>query len=193
MPEPVVFQRILVAVGDGSCAEQLLAGVAGLASGGDAEVLLVHVSDCNVCCGAMDHPALHAHERELLGSLVQGLSALGIRARGDMRVTTSGRVAEHLLDAAAEWRADLLIAADGRSGRLRGGPWRRLLAKLLHDAVCPVLVLPRPQSAAAGPETSRWWRLTRRPGEWMPARPTGPGHESQTRSEGWMSGRRRSR
>jgi len=161
VPEPAVFQRILVAVGDGSCADQLVTGVAGLASTGDAEVLLVHVSDCNVCCGAMDHPALHEHEHELLRSLIERLAACGVNARGEARVTASGRIAEHLLDAAAEWRADLLVAAAGRPGRLRGRPWRRVLARLLDDGACPVLVLPRQQSAVAGRETSSWWRSNR--------------------------------
>lgn len=140
MPEPAVFQRIPVAVGDGSCADQLVTGVAGLASTGDAEVLLVHVSDCNVCCGAMDHPALNEHEHELLRSLIERLAACGVRARGEARVTTNGR-----------------------PGRLRGRPWRRVLARLLDDGACSVLVLPRQQSAVAGRETSRWWRSTRWP------------------------------
>jgi len=85
VPELAVFQRILVAVGDGSCADQLVTGVAGLASTGDAEVLLVHVSDCNVCCGAMDHPSLHEHEHELLRSLIERLGACGVKARGEAR------------------------------------------------------------------------------------------------------------
>ncbi|HYW25686.1 MAG TPA: universal stress protein [Terriglobales bacterium] len=143
MPEPAAFERIMVAVGDGSRAAQLVVSVAGLASAGAADVLLVYVSDCSVCCGATDHPALHEHERELLQSLVDGLCARGVRARSELRVTASGRVAAHLLDAAADWRADLLVAAAGRPGPLRGRPWRRVLAKLLNDAECPVLVLPR--------------------------------------------------
>ncbi len=89
MPEPAVFQRILVAVGDGSCADQLLTGVAGLISTGDTEVLLVHVSDCNVGCGAMDHPALHEHERRCCGrsSRVSALTESGVwrGARDDQR------------------------------------------------------------------------------------------------------------
>jgi|SRR5215831_3867777 len=152
MPEPAAFERIMVAVGDGSCAAQLVASVAGLASTGAADVLLVHVSDCNVCCGAMDHPALHEHERKLLQSLVESLSSRGVRACSALRVTTSGRVAAHLLDAAAEWRADLLVATAGRAGPLLGRPWRRVLAKLLNDAECPVLVLPRHPHDARRPE-----------------------------------------
>src|SRR5215813_6900163 len=108
----------------------------------------------------MDHPALHEHEHELLRSLVESLAARGVRARGEVRVTTSGRIAEHLLDAAAEWRADLLVATAGRPGRLRGRPWRRVLGRLLDGGACPVLVLPRQQPAVAGLETSRWWRST---------------------------------
>src|SRR5262249_56023967 len=92
------------------------------------------------------------------------LGACGVKARGEARVTTNGRIAELLLDAAAEWRADLLVAAAGRPGRLRGRPWRRVLARLLNDGACPVLVLPRQQSAVAGRETSSRWRSTRWPG-----------------------------
>jgi len=151
MPEPAAFERIMVAVGNGSCPAQLVVSVAGLASTA-ADVLLVYVSNCNVCCGAMDHPALHEHERKLLQSLVESLSSRGVRARSALRVTTSGRVAAHLLDAAAEWRADLLVATAGRAGPLLGRPWRRVLAKLLNDAECPVLVLPRHPHDARRPE-----------------------------------------
>jgi len=84
MPEPAAFERIMVAVGDGSRAAQLVVSVAGLASAGAADVLLVYVSDCSVCCGATDHPALHEHERELLQSLVDGLCARGVRARSEL-------------------------------------------------------------------------------------------------------------
>jgi nucleotide-binding universal stress UspA family protein len=162
VPEGAVFRRFLVAVGDSSCTDQLVTDVARLASTCEAEVLLVHVSDCNVCCGAMDHPALHDHEHELLWSLVESLAGRGVRSRSELRVTTSGRIAEHLLDAAAEWRADLLVAASGRSGRLRGRSWRRVLAKLLDDAACPVLVVPaagRVDATAPGPDSESQTRI----------------------------------
>lgn len=56
MPEATMFQRILVAVGDVSSADQLVAGAAGLASNRAAQVLLVHVSDTNACCGQWTIP-----------------------------------------------------------------------------------------------------------------------------------------
>src|SRR5215472_1822457 len=89
--------------------EGLGAATAELATSTEAEVLFVHVADCNVCCGAQDHPALHAHERDLLEHLVAELTGRCIRSRGEQRVTASGRVAEHMLDAIAEFQADLLI------------------------------------------------------------------------------------
>jgi nucleotide-binding universal stress UspA family protein len=139
------FRRILVVVNDGSDADQLATATARLASHPGSEVLVVHVSDVNACCGAGDHPALHEHEHALLQSLVDGLCLRGVRARSELRRTTSGRVAEHLLDAAEQWHAELLVAGVGRLGRLRGRPWRRVLAKLTDDGSCPVFLLPRPQ------------------------------------------------
>jgi nucleotide-binding universal stress UspA family protein len=140
---PVTFKRILVAVDDGSYADQLVAAAAGLTSQEGAPVLVVHVSELAACCGAVDHPALHAHEHAAVRSLVEGLRTRGVQAQSQLRTTTSGRVAEHLLDVAEGWHADLVLAAVGQPGRFRGRPWRRVLEKLLDEAPCPVLLLPR--------------------------------------------------
>jgi nucleotide-binding universal stress UspA family protein len=109
----------------------------------------------------MDHPALHEHECELLQSLVESLGVLGVQARSELRVTPTGRIAEHLLDVAAEWRADLLIAAAGRPGHFRGRPWWQALERLLREAPCPVLVLPRePSKASRSPASNARSRIT---------------------------------
>ena len=157
-----MFHKIVVAIGDCSCADQLKAAAISLASGTDAEVLFVHVSEWSACCGAADHPALHEHERDLLTLLVDNLAARGIRAGSERRVTASGRVVQHLLDVATESSADLLIVPAGREGRLRGGSWSRVVGRLLREAPCPVLVLRSSPSAATrqvpAPGRLRLWR-----------------------------------
>lgn len=137
-----MFRRIAVAVGDGDGVDGLVDVAAELALDGEADVLLVDVAECNVCCGAPDHSALHAYERNLLERLVEVLAGRGVRSRSEWRVTVSGRVAEHVLDAAAEFRADLLIVPGAPCGRFRGHSQRRLQ----RGTDCPVLVVPRPQS-----------------------------------------------
>lgn len=135
-----------MAVGNGGGVNGLVDAAAELALDGEADVLLVHVADCNVCCGAQDHPALHAHERELLERLVEELAGRGVRSRSEQKATVSGRVAEHMLDAAAEFGADLLVVPGARPGRIRGRPQRRLIQRLQRGASCPVLVVPQPPS-----------------------------------------------
>lgn len=156
-----MFHKIVVAVGDGSCADQLESAAISLASGTDAEVLFVHVSEWSACCGAIDHPALHEHERDLLTLLVDNL-ARGMRAAREQRVTASRRVVQHFLDVATELSADLLIVPAGRPGRLRGGSWSRVIGRLMREAPCPVLVLrPSPSVATrqvAAPGRLRLWR-----------------------------------
>jgi nucleotide-binding universal stress UspA family protein len=154
LPGPARFRRIVVEVGDGSQATQLETAVARVASG-DAEVRLVHVSDRGGCCAAVDHPALHEPERELLSSMVARLSARGIRARSEQRATASGRVAEHLLDAAVECAADLLIVGPSEAGRLRGRSRRRVVQRVVRESTCPVLVLPRESTQALRPPRGR--------------------------------------
>ena len=139
-----MFQRIVVAVSDSAGAEGLGAATAELTASREAEVLFVHVAECNVCCGAQDHPALHAHERDILEQLVADLTGRGISSRGEQRMTATGRVDENMLDAAAEFRADLLIVPASRPGRLSGRAQRRVIDQLVRGADCPVLVLPRP-------------------------------------------------
>ena len=73
-----MFSRIVVAVGDGSDADRLEAAAGRLAAGTDAEVLLVHVADRQVCCGGSDDPALHQHD-DLLRRLVENLGGRGSR------------------------------------------------------------------------------------------------------------------
>ena len=158
-----MFHRIVVAIGDGSCTDQLESAAISLASGTDAKVLFVHVSEWSACCGAADHPALHEYERDLLSLLVENLAARGIRAGSEQRVTASGLVVQHLLDVATESSADLLIVPAGQPGRLRGGFWSRVIGRLMREAPCPVLVL-RPSPSAATrrvPATGRL-RLWRR-------------------------------
>jgi nucleotide-binding universal stress UspA family protein len=118
----VRFKRILMAVDDGSYADQLVTAAAGLTSQEGAQVLVVHVSELAACCGAVDHPALHAHEHAAVRSLVESLRTWGVQAQSQLRTTTSGRVAEHLLDVAEGWHADLVLAAVGQPGRFRAGP-----------------------------------------------------------------------
>lgn len=148
-----MFSRIVVAVGDDSTAEQLQANCARLAAGTGAEVLF--------CTWPSTMPvvaqwtALHAHERDLLQLLVEDLTSRGIRAHSEHRVTASGRIAQHLLDAAAEFHADLVIVATGQSRWFGGRSQRRLVQKLLTDSACPVLVLPRRRTQEG--RLWRWW------------------------------------
>lgn len=158
-----MFNRIIVAVGDRDRVEGLCAMTAQLAGQGGAEVLLVHVAECSACCGAQDHPALHVHERDLVDQLVAELAGSGVRSRGEQRVTFGGRVAEHLLDAAAEFRADLLIVHGARPGRLWDRSQKRVIRRLVDGADCPVLVLPR--THPGGGERRPWrWLLRSRSG-----------------------------
>lgn len=120
----------------------------------------VQVAECSACCGPPDHPALREHERDLLRVVVERLLAHGIRARGEQRVTVSGRASRHILDAVEESRGDLLIAA-GQSGRFRSLSHRRLIARLLRVAPCPVFVLPLPPEARGRSAASAWLRLWR--------------------------------
>lgn len=137
-----MFRRIVVVLGDGSYADQLGAAAISLAAGADAEVVFVQVGECSACCGPPDHPALREHERDLLSVLLEKLSARGIRARGEQRVTVTRRVSRHILDAVEQSSGDLLIIAAGQSGRFRSLSHRRLIARLLREAPCPVYVVP---------------------------------------------------
>lgn len=74
-----------------------------------ADSVLVTSSD-GTFMGVVRHEHLGATERA------------GVRSRSEQRVTVSRRVAEHVLDAAAEFRADLHIVPWAPLGRFRATP-----------------------------------------------------------------------
>lgn len=105
-----MYEKILLALD----AERLVASgvpvVANLARAAKAEVLVVHVRD-------IERELRTRYEaKQLVDRTVARLRKGGVKARGEVRTISDGRVADALLDSAARFGADLIaLGSHGRS------------------------------------------------------------------------------
>lgn len=143
----VAYDRLLVAIDFSADSLAALASVRELARRLGSELVLLHVSEAgDVIPGselAKEDRAQWQHE---LDAEVAQLRAEGIPARGIVR--PGYPVAEAIVEAAREERADLIVVGSpGRSGlaeRLLGG----ITDAVIGTASCPVVVMCRPRPAA---------------------------------------------
>ncbi len=140
------YDRLLVAIDFSADSLAALASVRELARRLGAELVLLHVSEAaDVVPGSDLATDDRAHWQAELDAEVGQVRAAGIRARGVVR--PGYPVAEAIVEAAREERADLIVVGSpGQSGiaeRLLGG----ITDAVIGTAPCPVLVMSRSRPA----------------------------------------------
>lgn len=147
VPRAPAFDRLLVALDGSPLPEAALRQAEAIAAGGKAQLLLTHVPMVPGYASALPEaaglqPNLMLREMEAATGYLDGqamrLSAAGIAAETRMEVIAEGTVAEGLLAAARDWRADLVfLTPHGRTGL---GRWLfgSVSADLLRHADRPV-------------------------------------------------------
>src|SRR5262249_58154562 len=140
----VPYDRMLVAIDFSAESLAALVSLRELAQRLAGELVLLHVSEAaDVVPGSDLATQDSAHWQAELDAEVAELRAAGIRARGIVR--PGYPVAEGIVEAAREERADLIVmGSPGRSGlaeRLLGG----ITEAVIGTARCPVLVMCRPR------------------------------------------------
>lgn len=145
------FQRILIAIDDSLQAESALDVGVALARDLHAQVLLVHVVNPAVAyAGAGELLAT-----DVLTDLRQQGQDLLLRTR--MRAgegvakdcaLLEGPAAREIVEAAAEWDADLIVMGTHGRGRVASFLMGSTAQEVIRDARCPVLAVPdRPSPA----------------------------------------------
>ena len=134
---------ILVAIGEPSNGQPALEQAAELAATSRAAVVVLHVRERHYARGVIwDEPA-PADAAELIDGSTYDLRRRNIASRGAVRLAPSGRVAEAIVRAAMDFRADLIVV-----GRSPGWAMARFMTanisqRVVRLAPIPVLVVPK--------------------------------------------------
>jgi nucleotide-binding universal stress UspA family protein len=130
-------RRLLFATDGSAASRAALLAVAGLAMGGETEVLVLHVT----------HHRRAEDGRALVTGIVEGLIALAINARPELRHAAHGHVAREIAAAAIQCGADLVVLGSRGRSDLGGLLLGSVGHEVLERVACPVLMVragPRP-------------------------------------------------
>ncbi|MEO6780900.1 MAG: universal stress protein [Bradyrhizobium sp.] len=144
------FRRILLAIDDSLQSAAATASVEAMASGGGAEVLVLHVWDANA---AERHGESREAADQLVAAVAARLSAQGIAA--DAKVCVSGGdVADEIEAMAAEYHPDLVAMGSRGRGDLAGLTLGSVSHRVIHRIDCAIL-LGRDRDSGSDPQVTR--------------------------------------
>jgi nucleotide-binding universal stress UspA family protein len=124
-------RRLLLAIDRSAASRAALLAVAGLAVGGQTEVVVLHVDDEN-------RPE---RSRALASDIAWRLIALAVNARPESRPAARGRVAEAIAEAADELGADIVVLGSRGRSDLGGLLLGSVGQEVLRRVACPVLLV----------------------------------------------------
>jgi len=124
-------RRLLFATDGSAASRAAMLAVAGLAMGGETEVLVLHVT----------HHRRAEDGRALVTGIAEGLIALAINARPELRHTAHGHVAREIAAAAIQYRADLVVLGSRGRSDLGGLLLGSVGHEVLERVACPVLMV----------------------------------------------------
>lgn len=134
---------ILVAIGEPSNRQPTLKRAAELAVASQAAVVVLHVRERHYARGVVwDEPA-PADAAELLNESTYDLRRRNIAGRGAVRLAPAGRVAEAIVRAAVDFRADLIVLGRSPDWALTRFMAANISQRVVRLAPMPVLVVPR--------------------------------------------------
>lgn len=147
-----MFDRILVAIDDSPEAERGLMTAGRLAAVQGAEILVVHAHEIPVALTmGLPYDASSLVEQSqkdsesLVAQAVKQVTRLGVQGVGRVLVGP-GNVAMRVLEAACEFRADLVVVGTRGPTEIQGLFLGSVVHDLLHISDHPVLVVPPPRS-----------------------------------------------
>lgn len=124
-------RRLLFATDGSAASRAAVLAVAGLAMGGETEVLVLHVT----------HHRRAKDGRALVTGIVEGLIALAINARPELRHAAHGHVAREIAAAAVQYGADLVVLGSRGRSDLGGLLLGSVGHEVLERVACPVLMV----------------------------------------------------
>lgn len=134
-------RRILVAVAGGSDIASAMNAAAAAGSAPGSKVLVLHVPMAFVSGAGIAYVESEAEIGETLRQAGRILADAGLE--GEVRVAAPGSVARTIAQAAAEWKADVIVIGSSRLGNLSSLLLGSVTHQLLHDTNVPVLVAER--------------------------------------------------
>lgn len=132
------LRRILVAVAGGDDVQSATDAAIAVAKTVNAQALVVHVAQAIFGAQGFAYVESQDEIERCVESAVQRLNDAGIPT--ETRVIRAGSVANALIDAAADWNADLIVMGSSRMGDVSSLLVGSVSHKLLHSSDLPVLI-----------------------------------------------------
>jgi nucleotide-binding universal stress UspA family protein len=135
-----MFSNILLSV-DGSEESKKAAVIAAdVACAGHAEVVVMHVREYGGIAGLSYPYELPLEAPDLVDDVVRGLKDMGISARGEVRDSLHGSVADQIVRVADEVDADLIVMGSRGLSDWAGVVMGSVAHAVLHQTHRPVLI-----------------------------------------------------
>ncbi len=135
-----MFEKIVLAVDDLDQARGAIAAAIDLATKSRGEVLMVHVHDRGFVSREAVRPRTNDDRRALTEAALDFASSKAMRVRG-LRVERSAEVANAILRAAWDFRADTIVVGSRGTGGFAGLPLGSVAHRVIQQADCPVVVV----------------------------------------------------
>jgi nucleotide-binding universal stress UspA family protein len=144
-----MFERVLLSVDSSADSDKAVRTAGDLARRYSSTVLVVHGRDVRIVPPpATSTPMppraidLETEEeaRKIVDDAVEALRKDGVEARGEV-LTSRGHIADHILDAARVFNADLIVLGSRGMSRLHQLVIGSVANKIIQLASCPVLLV----------------------------------------------------
>ena len=143
-----MFKRILLAV-DGTEADEVATSfVTGLARQSSATVRVLHVNEY-LAGGRGFARSTDKEAGQIVDQVARSLVVAGVPADGEVRLAYSFDMPTRIVDAAAEWSADVIVVGSRRRGR-RWFTGQGMREKVTSLTALPVLTVPAPLRLGRG-------------------------------------------
>ncbi len=139
------MKRILLAVNGSPTSQSVLAACTGIAERFGAEVIVLSVREREITGGVVWERRKPIDTAELVSVATYRIGRAGLSVRGIVRSALEGRVADEIVYAARELKADLIVIGSRTPSRLRGLLFGSVSQRVLRRTDIPVLVVPSPR------------------------------------------------
>jgi nucleotide-binding universal stress UspA family protein len=138
-----MFARILVAIDDFGQSKPVLDLVKGIATEGTTEVHALHCRLRELSGYSWYARESHKDAAFQADASVFDLRMAGLAAGAEVRYAVVDRVAEAILDEAAQFNADLIVLGAPRRREFAARLFGSVIQRVVQRASCPVIVAPR--------------------------------------------------
>ena len=136
-----MFQKILLAMDSSDSSQAALSFATGLALRSPAAVRVVHVNEY-LAGGRGFTVETQPEARQIVQQAIDQLRATGVDSSGIITTTNYLKVAQAIIDAANEWKADLIVLGSNRHQGVRRILNKGLRERIIRTSELPVMTAP---------------------------------------------------